>query len=646
MTASLCFVLYPSASNAVNSFFAASTINNYAANLDSISAADRSQYLSAAAEYNNNLSELVNGFTYDVDSVIDGYDDILNFGDGLIGYIDISKINVKLPIYHGDEDKVLEKGVAHLPNTAFPIGGVGNHSVLSAHTGYPTQVFFDNLNELEIGDEIKVSVLDETLTYAVTAKNIVKPDNILLLSVDEEKDLLSLITCYPYGVNSHRLIVTAERVSETASPDTAIKAETNNRSFDFILLAIIAIAITAVIATFAVRKRRKNETVRGSELYINHYDPVKEKENTESKNFDTINEKKSKSVGVKEENLQSVPTEPIVTETSKDTEFSIPIFATLYDKCNRKIDELNSKNDKFNAKIEKLNIKKSRNAEFVSTIESLKDIVPKPVYTALSLLATERRQKIVSINEKISAHKLNIKSNENKIQKHQSRADFCIKIHKFLDNMKSPDGRKENFVKGIQEYRMMSMRTTSEKFDATQNKLDSALKAYSQTHYMSEKLKLQKQINKLTTKKEKLMRKLKALDEWSVKFDAVKAMPDKEADNIINKSCQNIVDEFTTNPQALKKQADTIVSSTAKVIFEENYLKNAEMSIEDDYDSIDGIINNGNKQQEYEKLKEPDKKSERRTAPLSRNQIKQNANTIAHNEQRTNDKTKTQGQEL
>ena len=169
MTASLCFVLYPSASNAVNSFFAAGTINNYAASLDSISAADRSQYLSAAAEYNNNLSELVNVFSYDTDSVIDGYDDILNFGDGLIGYIDIS-----------------------------------------------------------------------------------------LLSVDEEKDLLSLITCYPYGINSHRLIVTAERVSETASPDTAIKAETNNRSFDFILLAIIAIAITAVIATFAVRKRRKN----------------------------------------------------------------------------------------------------------------------------------------------------------------------------------------------------------------------------------------------------------------------------------------------------------------------------------------------------------------------------------------------------
>lgn len=344
--------------------------------------------------------------------------------------------------------------------------------------------------------------------------------------------------------------------------------------------------------------------------------------------------------------LQSAQTEPIETETSKGTEFSIPIFATLYDKCNLKIDELNSKNDKLNAKIEKLSIKKSRNAEFVSTIEALKDIVPKPLYTALSLLSTERRQKIVNINEKISAHKLNIKSNENKIQKHQNRADVCTKINKFLDNMKSPDGRKENFVKGIQEYRMMSMRTTSEKFDATQYKLNTALKAYSQTHYMSEKLKLQKQINKLTNKKEKLFKKLRALDEWSAKFEAVKAMPDKEADNIISKSCQNIVDEFTNNPQALKKQADTIVNSTAKVIAEENYLKNAEMSIEDDYDSIDGIINNGNKQQEYEKLKEPKEKSERRTAPLSRNQIKKNANTIAHNEQQTNDKTKTQGQEL
>lgn len=367
-------------------------------------------------------------------------------------------------------------------------------------------------------------------------------------------------------------------------------------------------------------------------------------------NNPNTDKRKQRDEEVNNDNLQPEQTksEPELLEQTKSKEFSIPIFAKLYDRCNLKIDELNLKNDKLNAKIEKLNIKKVRSAEFVSTVESMRNVVPMPVYKALSVLSAERRQKIVNINEKIHSHKLNIKSNEQKILKQQSRAENCKKINKFLDNMKSPDGRKENFVKGIQEYRMMSMRTTSEKFDATQNKLDSALKAYSQTHYMSEKLKLQKQINKLTTKKEKLMRKLKALDEWSAKFDAVKAMPDKEADNIINKSCQNIVDEFMNNPQALKEQADTIVNSTAKVITEENYLKNAEMSVEDDYDSIDGIINNGNKQQEYDKLKESEseKKSERRTAPLSRNQIKQNANTIAHNEQQTKDKNKTQGQEL
>ena len=102
MTASLCFVLYPSVSNAVNSYLAETTITTYAANLDSISAADRSQYLSAAAEYNNNLSELINGFSYDTDSVIDGYDDSLFFFDWRLGFFDFSKIYVILVIYLGD----------------------------------------------------------------------------------------------------------------------------------------------------------------------------------------------------------------------------------------------------------------------------------------------------------------------------------------------------------------------------------------------------------------------------------------------------------------------------------------------------------------------------------------------------------------
>lgn len=266
IVASLCFVLYPTVSNAVNNYFSAATINNYTTSLDNISVADRADYFSAADKYNKNLREMVNGFSYSTDSLIDGYDDILNFGDGLIGYIEIKTIDVKLPIYHGDTDKVLEKGVAHIPNTAFPTGGVGNHSVLSAHTGFPTQVFFDNLNEVEIGDIIKVSVLDETLTYKVTAKNIVEPTDISLLSVDDSKDLLSLITCYPYGVNSHRLIVTAEYADKsdesniTVQDTDTILDSSGSPNLIFIIFTVISMTIIAVIVIVAVYKkgRKKN----------------------------------------------------------------------------------------------------------------------------------------------------------------------------------------------------------------------------------------------------------------------------------------------------------------------------------------------------------------------------------------------------
>lgn len=253
------FVLYPLISNTINNCFALSTIDNYKSKVADLKDS-KSKYLTDAEEYNHNLSKLVNDFTYSSDSVIDGYDNILNFGDGLIGYIDIPKINVKLPIYHGDRDKVLEKGVAHIPNTAFPIGGIGNHSVLSAHTGYPTQVFFDNLDDLVIGDEIKVSVLDETLIYKVTAKNIVKPDNISLLSVDDRKDLISLITCYPYGVNSHRLIVTAERLSEIPSTTDENKSSVENTISPILVIVVVAILSAAVMLFIRkIKGKTKNE---------------------------------------------------------------------------------------------------------------------------------------------------------------------------------------------------------------------------------------------------------------------------------------------------------------------------------------------------------------------------------------------------
>lgn len=228
MTIATGFMLYPTICNLVNSFFSENTIEKYNNNVNVISASDKSLYLSEAEDYNDTLINKVS--SYSDTEYIDGYEDILNFND-IIGYLKIDKINVSLPIYHGSDDneKVLKKGAVHLPNTSFPIGGNGCHAVISAHTGYPNQVFFDNLPELEKGDLIYITVLDETFTYSVSDKNIVSPDDTQLLDIDEDRDLLSLLTCYPYGVNSHRLIVTAER---TEIPAQATDEDNKNSELE------------------------------------------------------------------------------------------------------------------------------------------------------------------------------------------------------------------------------------------------------------------------------------------------------------------------------------------------------------------------------------------------------------------------------
>lgn len=262
MTIAIGFMLYPTVCNAFNSFLSNNTIIEYNNNTNNLSAADKLDYLSAAEEYNDNLA----CFSYSNTKFNNyaNYDDILNFGNGIIGSVKIPKIEVNLPIYHGTSEEVLSKGAGHLPDTAFPIGGIGNHCVISAHTGYPTQKFFDNLNELEPGDDIYICVLDETHVYKVFDKAVVDPEDISLLSVDENSDLLSLITCFPYGINSHRLIVRSERLKEEKinTPD-----EINNKSdssdystvlYIFILFVLIFTLLIVITIIFNKKRKRRN----------------------------------------------------------------------------------------------------------------------------------------------------------------------------------------------------------------------------------------------------------------------------------------------------------------------------------------------------------------------------------------------------
>lgn len=212
----LCILLYPVISNAINNYYNSSNIKQYDNEVKTLSDNDIDSILAKAEEYNKAVATYSynNGVANYGDTykeIINSYDDILNFGNSLIGYIEISSINVYLPIYHGDLDNVLDKGSAHMKGTSFPIGGAGTHAVISAHSGYPRQKFFDDIDKLKKDDTFSITVLNKKLEYKVTEINIVKPTDTSHTRVQQDKDLVTLVTCYPYGINTHRLLVTAER---------------------------------------------------------------------------------------------------------------------------------------------------------------------------------------------------------------------------------------------------------------------------------------------------------------------------------------------------------------------------------------------------------------------------------------------------
>lgn len=212
----LGILLYPVISNAINNYYNSSNIKQYDNEVKTLSDNDIDSILAKAEEYNKAVATYSynNGVANYGDTykeIINSYDDILNFGNSLIGYIEISSINVYLPIYHGNLDNVLDKGSAHMKGTSFPIGGAGTHAVISAHSGYPRQKFFDDIDKLKKGDTFSITVLNKKLEYKVTEINIVKPTDTSHTRVQQGKDLVTLVTCYPYGINTHRLLVTAER---------------------------------------------------------------------------------------------------------------------------------------------------------------------------------------------------------------------------------------------------------------------------------------------------------------------------------------------------------------------------------------------------------------------------------------------------
>lgn len=248
-------LLYPSVSDYWNSKHATQAIASYQNVVDDLSTEDYDAVFAKADEYNAQLAANPSAF-YDPD-IISGYEDILNVtGTGIMGYVEIDKINVKLPLYHGTDEGVLAVGAGHLEGTSFPVGGASTHAVISAHRGLPSAKLFTRLDEMEEGDTFNITILDRTMTYQVDLISIVLPDETDKLQIEEGMDYVTLMTCTPYGVNDHRLFVRGHRI---ATIDTKkINVENEAKKIEPMFIApIIAAPILVGLLLWTIGHTKK-----------------------------------------------------------------------------------------------------------------------------------------------------------------------------------------------------------------------------------------------------------------------------------------------------------------------------------------------------------------------------------------------------
>ncbi|WP_242622747.1 class C sortase [Lachnoclostridium sp. Marseille-P6806] len=208
----LSLVLYPSLSNYINVLHQTREIAAYAQEVEGLDAAVCGELRQKAEIYNASLSSRDNPYQLTEEQEV-AYPGLLDISrSGAMGYIEIPSLEVMLPIYHGTSDAVLQRAVGHLAWTSLPVGGESTHSVLSGHRGLPSSRLFTDLDKLSAGDIFLLRVLDETLTYEVDQILIVEPQDVSALQIAEGKDYCTLITCTPYGINTHRLLIRGHRI--------------------------------------------------------------------------------------------------------------------------------------------------------------------------------------------------------------------------------------------------------------------------------------------------------------------------------------------------------------------------------------------------------------------------------------------------
>lgn len=258
--AGLSLLLYPFVANQWNNYRQSQLLTSYEEAVSEMEESGRVDYEEEwlkARNYNDELLPYILPDSFSTAEVPQegdaAYLSCLNLTeDGMMGYVQVPKINVKIPIYHTTNEDVLQKAAGHLPGSSLPIGGEGTHTVISAHRGLPSAALFTDLDKLKEGDVFLLSVLDETLAYQVDRISVVEPTDTQALSAEDGEDLATLLTCTPYGVNSHRLLVRGHRIpyEEAADEGTPLAAISGlvgpSLHTSYLLWVLVGLAVTGV----------------------------------------------------------------------------------------------------------------------------------------------------------------------------------------------------------------------------------------------------------------------------------------------------------------------------------------------------------------------------------------------------------------
>ena len=259
----LSLLLYPTFSDYWNKSVQSKAVASYIKDIENMDEEKYAEIWNSAVDYNDRLLSRPNKYKLTAE-LSERYNDELNVsGTGMMGYIEIPKIDVQLPIYHTTDEKVLQVAIGHIDWTSLPTGGVNTHCVLSSHRGLPSAKLFTDLDKLAVGDTFMLWIMDDLLTYEVDQILIVEPDDSEALMVQEGKDLCTLVTCTPYGINSHRLLVRGHRI-DNAEKAEAVRVTADAIVIDklvvapYVLVPILLVMFIALLASTSKKKRRND----------------------------------------------------------------------------------------------------------------------------------------------------------------------------------------------------------------------------------------------------------------------------------------------------------------------------------------------------------------------------------------------------